>query len=372
MRALFVLTGGQFLYGANRSISGLLKELDYEYDIMICKGFTTRIDEESIRQILGSNLRNIYECWLPRYRCHLFDKNGFVSELSHYINNIMAFLCKHKKNTIIQKGNYDVIHLNSLVFYPLINKKNRYIIHAREIINQKYKWKNLFKKYISHATGIIYIDASTQKSVESYCVHEKGIMINNPFDMLDVEKSDYEECMNHFQLSYNTTVFSMLGQIGKSKGSDLVLEAFHRVQNPDIALLVVGNYEHKFGRMLIEKYIDDKRIIFCGEYQDTSSIFRISDYILRGEDQFCIGRTIYEGLYSGCGVIIPGNEHNMKSIVENEIWGEKIFFYEPANLNELVDRIYLCANRKFVDKRYYSNTKEYVDKYKEFVEEILF
>ena len=372
MKALFILTGGQFLYGANRSISGLLRELDYEYDIMICKGFTTKIDEESIRQILGKNLKNIYECWLPRYRCYFFDKNGFISELSHYINNCMAYLCRHKKNVIIEKGNYDVIHLNSLVLYPLINKDKKYIIHARELINPKYKWIDLFKKHIRKAAGIIYIDVSTQKSVEAYYEHKKGIVINNPFDMLTVENLEYRECMNRFQLSYDTTVFSMLGQIGKSKGSDLVLEAFHRVKSSNIAMLVVGNYEHKFGRMLIEKYKDDKRIIFCGEYLDTSPIFRISDYILRGEDQFCIGRTIYEGLYSGCGVIIPGNESNLESIVENEIWGDKIVFYEPVNLNELVDCIDACAKKKFIEKKYYSNTKDYVKKYKAFIEDVLF
>ena len=135
MKALFVIHESKFVYGANRSITGLLKNIDYDFDILICKSFTKKIDECEIRELLGKHLKKIYICWLPRYRCFAFDKISIISELSHYTNNFMALIYSGQRKRIIKQGNYDYVHLNSVVLFPVLDDNAVYIMHIREIIN---------------------------------------------------------------------------------------------------------------------------------------------------------------------------------------------------------------------------------------------
>ena len=79
MKALFILHEGIFIYGANRSITGVLQNLSYDYDLMICRSFTKRVDKTELRELMGKRLRNIYEVWMPRYRCQYYDKIGRAS-----------------------------------------------------------------------------------------------------------------------------------------------------------------------------------------------------------------------------------------------------------------------------------------------------
>ncbi len=371
MRALFVLQSGQFLYGASRSIEGLLKNIDFEFDLMICKSFTKNVDEEAIRRRFGDNLKNIYVVWLPRYRCQFFDNHGIYSELSHYVNNIMAMLLRGIRKRIIRKGKYDYIHLNSLVLYPMIDEESKYIIHAREIINPSYQLKKLLVNKVKKAFGIIYIDDATKVSVEKEYLHPKTLLLNNPFDMTAVIEVDYMRTMKQYNLSEGTTVFAMLGQIGKSKGSDIVFDAFHKVDNDDIRLLVLGNNENPFAKQMMDMYKEDKRIIFCGELENTAPIYRICDYVFRGEDQFCIGRTIFEGLYAGCSVIMPGEERDIERVPEGEKWKTKIYFYRPKDIEDLCRIIRQVLNNKMINRQYYSNVDEYVKEYTKYISDIL-
>lgn len=372
MRALFVLQSGQFLYGASRSIEGLLKNIDYEYDLMICKSFTGKIDEDAIRSRLGKNLRKIYLCWLPRYRCQFFDKKGFYSECSHYVNNVMAFFNSFKRKRIIRKGNYNYVHLNSLVLFPLIDKKSNFIIHAREIVNLSYWLKRMLAKKLKMAKGIIYIDDATKVSVEQVHVHPNTLLINNPFDMTAVKDVDYFRAMKQYGINENETVFAMLGQIEKSKGSDIVIRSFHGVENPSIKLLVAGNFHNPLAKRMMEQYKQDERIVFCGEIEDTTSIYRVSDYIFRGEDQFCIGRTIFEGLYAGCSVIIPGAHTDIARVPEGERWKEKIFFYAPQDEEDLKNIIVNVAGNKIRNRIYNSNVDDYIKEYNAYIKEFNF
>lgn len=371
MKVLFVLQGGQFIYGANRSIEILLKKLDYNYDLMICKSFTISVNEEEIRERFGKHLKNIYVCWVPRYRCHMFDKRGVMSEISHIVNNVMAFLFSWKRNKIFKKNEYSYIHLNSLVLYPMINKKNKYIIHAREVINADYLLNKRLIYRLKMALGVIYIDSATKEAIECECHGIKGLILNNPFDMTYVAKKNHEECLKRYGLEDGKVIYAMLGQIEKSKGSDLVLKAFHST-NVDSYLLIVGANEHAYARELQELYKEDTRIKFCGEEIDTSYIYCICDYVIRGENQFCIGRTIYEGLYAGCSVIIPGVENDLDNIPNYEVYKEQIIFYNPSDIQSLAKRILICATKKMVERKYRTNIPEYLELYYKFVNKFIF
>lgn len=370
MKALFVLHEGIFIYGANRSITGVLQNIDYDYDLLICKSFTRKPDEAELRELLGRHLQNIYTVWMPRYRCQYYDKVSLFRECSHIVNNIMALFCGSKRRKVIRQGCYDYVHLNSLVLFPVIDDAARYVVHAREIINPNYRRIGQFAKALEHAAGIIYIDEATRIPIEAVMRNKKTMVLNNPFDMTWVAEADYEDSLRKCGVARTNTVFAMLGQVGDNKGSKFVIRSFMRHANPDSRLLIVGNNDHAYGRECEKMTKDDGRVIFCGEMKNTGSIYRISDYIVRGEPQFCIGRTIYEGLFAGAGVIIPGHETDIEKMQSGDELRDKIHFYEPESEDSLAAVIQECSHVKQTDREFRSNIGYYMERYNRFIDKV--
>lgn len=370
MKALFILHEGFFIYGANRSISGVLQNIDYDYDLMICKSFTAKVDEKEIRKQLGRHLGKIYVVWMPRYRCQYYDRVSLFRECSHVINNIMSLFSTGIRRSIIRKGRYDYVHLNSLVLYPIIDKDARYIIHAREVINPRYRRISRLVRALEHASGIIYIDEATRIPIEKIMHNDRAMVLNNPFDMTKIAEIDYDSSLAQYGLTEKNTIFAMLGQVGDNKGSKFVLRAFMKHNNPESRLLIAGNHQHSYGRECEKMTERDSRIIYCGELKDTGNIYRVSDYIIRGEPQFCIGRTIYEGLYSGAGVIIPGHLTDIIQMQDGEQLREKIHFYEPGSEESLAETIQECSNRKQDSRECKSNIDNYMKQYNLFVNSV--
>lgn len=371
MKALFILHEGIFIYGANRSISGVLKNLEYDFDLLICRSFTKQVNETELRELFGNHLKNVFVCWIPRYRCQFYDKVSVFSECSHIVNNVLAYFFSGKRRNIIKRGNYDYVHLNSLVLYPVIDHNARYVVHAREIINPEYRRRKKFYQALEKAEGIIYIDEATRLPVEKNITIQNSLVLNNPFDMRHIRNTDAEESLKKYGLSNDFTVFAMLGQVGDNKGSKFVIHSFMSHHNQNSRLLIVGNHNHAYGRECEKMTEKDERIIYCGELKDTSGIYRICDYIIRGENQFCIGRTIFEGLYSGAGVIIPGFKKDLKKMPDEKNFSDKIYLYEPGNKNALSGVIEKCSHKKQLNREFKSNITEYMEQYHGFIKNIV-
>ncbi|MCM1266533.1 MAG: glycosyltransferase [Bacteroidales bacterium] len=371
MKALFVLHEGIFIYGANRSIAGVLQNLEYDFDLLICKSFTRKADEAELRRLLGPHLQRIFTVWMPRYRCQYYDRVSVFSECSHVVNNVMAFFSQGKRKRVIRQGGYDYVHLNSLVLFPVIDDQAGYIVHAREIIDPQYRRIRQFTGALEHAAGIIYIDEATRIPIEAVMRNRRAMVLNNPFDMMWVENVDYEKSLKECGVTRENTIFAMLGQVGDNKGSKFVLRAFMQHANPNSRLLIVGNNDHAYGRECAKMTENDKRVIYCGELKDTGGIYRISDYIIRGEPQFCIGRTIYEGLFAGAGVIIPGHAADIEKMQSGEELREKIHFYEPKNEASLASVIQKCSLSKQTDRVFQSNIRHYMEQYNRFIDKAL-
>lgn len=371
MKALFVLHEALFIYGANRSIAGVLQNLEYDYDLLICKSFTRKPDEAELRELLGNHLQNIYTVWMPRYRCQYYDRVSFFSECSHIVNNVMAFLYKDRRKRVIRQGGYDYVHLNSLVLFQIIDDNARYVVHAREIVNPKYRMIGQFAEALERAAGIIYIDEATRIPIEAIMRNRRTMVLNNPFDMRWVDRVDYEESLKKCGVTRENTIFAMLGQVGDNKGSKFVLRSFMRHHDPNSRLLIVGNNNHAYGRDCAKMTENDKRVIYCGELKDTGCIYRISDYIIRGEPQFCIGRTIYEGLFAGAGVIIPGQESDLENMQSGDELRDKIHFYEPESEESLAAVIQECSHTRQSDRKFRSNIGHYMEQYDRFIDSVM-
>ncbi|MCJ8166403.1 glycosyltransferase [Pontibacter sp. E15-1] len=365
-RVLFI-THDTSLYGASRSLQTLIRNLrDVEVDLVIRRRFFRKNDLEQVRSFFGSNVRSIHEFHLP------FDPSYIGKNASKLILKLTKMLWLKDAASIyhfIKSNDYDYIHLNSLVLHDIINSDFKFIIHIRDIFDGS----NLKAiKSLEMAAGVIYIDEATEKPFRNLPL-KNSIVLNNPFDMQHLSAINIEEIYTKVKIQGGKTIFSIIGKVVKIKGVDLVIKAFKQVINKDAILLVVGDGGDKhFLNYCKDLAKEDSRIEFYGEEPNIENVYLVSDYILRADPQFCIGRTIYEGLYAGCHVIMPGDEADKEKIFEIEKFSDKISVYTPGSVAAMAKVLQLKASVKITNRAFDSNVAAYINKFSNFINKSIY
>jgi glycosyltransferase involved in cell wall biosynthesis len=369
-RVLYVMHSTSLIYGASKSLSELLRNVDYEFDLVFPKSTSNNISDQDIRKHFGKNLKNIFRFWLPYEKVFLGkSKSDYLSlnTYKYYLKQLISYIDIFKIRGLAKRYNY--IYLNSITLYPIINKKSRYFIHIREIYSgSSFRMKFLVRK-LNSALGIIFIDNSTFEpfinKVNNY------IILNNPFDMRNVRDIEKEKILHELHIKQNTIIVSILGKITELKGIRFIIEAFSKINRDEMILLIVGDVNNPYADYCKKMSIGTDKIHFLGELTDVEPIYAISDYILRGDPVFAIGRTIYEGLYSGCNVIIPGTENNAKDIFQYLTFKEKIHFYFPRDQESLLKILNNCRKNSILTDYPISNIDCYISSHREFISESL-
>lgn len=366
MKILFITHSGNLTYGAAKSLGLILGNIDFEYDLLCEKYLTKKYSIDEIRQYTGNKVNKIYSFWLPyEDQAVLMEKDNskysiIRRKLSNLFVRLKSLIDKVKIYRIIKKESYDMIYLNSIVLYPLISKKYNFIIHIRELYSGYNK--KVIEKKVNMAKAIIFIDYATKNSFSKTIneIKPKKYILNNPFDMKYVKSIDSNKIYQSYNINKDKVIFSIIGVVEKTKGVDFVINQFMNIKNKNAILLVVGSGDKNFVDYCKSIAFKDKRIYFLDEIVNIGEIYAISDYIIRGDIIFAIGRTIYEALYSSCDVIIPGLDSDKSNVFEFNKFEEKIHFYIPRNEVSLIDIISNCAGKKVIKELYYDNINKYI------------
>lgn len=368
LNALFI-THDVSNYGASRSLQLLLRNYKgINIDLIVKKDPLRKNDFVSIRERFGKGIRTIREYYLPFAYCYKYKPDITIKLLVY--KTLMKFLWLFDKRNLyaaIRKGHYDYIYLNSLVLHPIITDDMPFVIHVRDIFD---KSSQKAVSSIKKAMAVIFIDEATRAPFSDAALRN-SIVLNNPFDMMPLKQYVREDVVKVGVDFQENTIFSLIGQVTEKKGVGFIIKCFMKVSNENDRLLIVGGGERKYIAEYKIMARDDRRIIFWGEESDILKIYAVSDYILRGESYHCIGRTIYEGLYSGCRVIVPGDKNNMESIFEYDKFKDSIYFYTPRSNNELQDLFEELSDEKVGARTFHSNVDDYVRRFHEFVIEQL-
>lgn len=352
------------IYGAGRSLKNWVTDAEIPFDILYPKGLS-KIDEKKFKSEFGPFIENVFGEWLPFSSC-FFYKNGatWKGKLYRVFSQFMYHLFKSHLKQRLNSSNYDLVYLNSLTLYQMIESQGNFVIHVRDIFDGS---KELYQDIVNHfkrACGIIFIDYATYKPFEKEKLNY--VIYNNPFDMTNVANVNKELWRNRLYLTPDKTVFSVLGVISEPKGVGHIIQAFHD-SGVQAYLLVVGNTSGHYAKYCKNLAKDMENVIFTGEIKEIECIYAISDVILRGEPFFCIGRTIFEGLYSGCHILIPGTGEDMKNIPEADKFKERIWFYNPNTKGELKKQLKKLEKTKVMDRGCISNKVEYIENMKKYL-----
>jgi glycosyltransferase involved in cell wall biosynthesis len=359
-------------YGAGRSLRLLLENIkDWEIDLATytpIKAVAEKNFGNIVRRIYGVDLP-INHCWVNYHPeiCKRFEWSKdfgaprYNSNLKIIFRNIKEKIFRPAIYKIIKKNHYDFIHINSLLLHQVVRKEFPFLIHIREIYdNSNYEAINS----INQTKGAVFIDEATFLPFKDLLKIPKKIIIN-PVDMRNLADVSESNFLNLDLENRNHVIFSIIGAIVEEKGVDFIIKAFSQIENPFIRLVIAGDDSHKYAQRVKNATID-KRVIFTGHLKETYSLYKISDYVIRGESIQCIGRTMIEALFAGCDVIVPG-EKKFVEFADNESMSSRIHLYKPRDPSSFVNTLNMCAIRKKKNiPEYFTNTKECAQSFKEF------
>lgn len=358
MKILFIT---QAVYLSQSLITHIKNIENDTADLIINKKIVGKdINVEYAHKVFKDKINKIYECILPLHNCYIGKDTMLRYRLSAIIKELFYPLTMIKVKNIIKSGKYSYIYLNSLILHRLITEEYPFILHVRERYDGSDPSVN---NYMVKAAGVVFIDNITAESFKNLNLKHK-IILNNPFDM-------HPDLINKLKMKLDTTktIFSVIGRIEDGKGVPLIIDAFKKTNPINSILLIVG-----YGDIT---HIDNcknsahgyENIIFYGVEENIQVIYDITDYVVRGESEQCIGRTMYEGLYSGCEVIVPGKD--MACVFENNLFLNKVHFYKPLDVEELSSLFKKCDGIKISNRLYRSNVKEYIMEFNKFIEIVL-
>lgn len=372
-RVLFIIHSQNPIYGASRSVSALIRNLDADIDIIFpirLKKYG-RITPEQITQYFGDRVRKVW--YLPQpARYSIIDASfPFSAHIKSAIKENLFWILRWKYNRIYKKGNYSFIHLNSIILYPMLEKGHPMFLHVREVLKKEPCWldRKVFD-CLEKAHGVIYIDASTQKHCPNINVPQ--MVLVNPFDQMTVGPIDFGRTLQTLGVPEGKTVYSIIGVIQPWKGVDLAVKAFQKAKLENAVLLIVGDDKTPSSYLTMTKQLAQNapNILFLGELENTDQVYRITDYVLRCDNVVGLGRTVFEGLYSGCGVIVQNQGKPYPDFDDlPESMRDRVFYYQLQDVDSLAAALQKTHKTKMGHREYLSNVPAYVEKFSAFVKE---
>lgn len=372
MRALFIIHCQDPVYGASRSVSAVIRNLDADIDIIFPFKIKKdgRITPEQIKRYYGNCVRNIW--YLPQpakltilesFHVPIADKIKCIAK------DILYFMLKPYYYRILKKGKYDFIHLNSVTLYPMLDSRYPMFLHVRETIRKTLPFEHRkFTQKAARAHGVLFINDSTKKVFPKIDVPQ--IVLINPIDQINVGKVNLQKAQQYFNLDRTKTVYAIIGNVIQCKGVLFVARAFQKAALENAILLIVGqdSAHRKYERQVQEFAAQNPCIRVLGEIENTDVVYRITDYVVRGDETIGLGRTVFEGLYSGCGAVLQyqTQEDRVDSGIPEEMF-KKVFFYKLQDEESLISAFRESQNKKMVSRRYESNVSKYLDAFLKFI-----
>ena len=370
MKALFIIHCQDPLYGASRSVGNLIRNLDADVDLLFpIKLKRDGITPEQIRTFYGSRVRHVGYLPQPARLTALADPVSLRHHVKSWVKDILYLLALPRYRQLYRKGQYDLIHLNSVTLYPMLQARWPMFLHVRETLRSRQNlWNRRLPERLKQAHGLFYISEECRAACPQTTA--PGLVLVNPYDQTRVQAVDRQAALARFGLKGTETVYAIIGNIIPAKGVDFAISAFREAALENAVLLVVGIDPNREGyeRRVRAEAQADARIRFLGELEDMDPVYRITDYVVRADRAPGAGRTVFESLYSGGGVILMGNrEENLPSLGLPAELEANVIFYPVRDQQALSRAFQQTQHHRFEQRAYRTNIPQYVEAFQTFV-----
>lgn len=370
MRVLVITHGNNSIYGAATSLKMLLQNCNWEYDLVYSRFIKHRTPKEDMRKYTGNTVNQLWDFFLPYAEWAVVKEFRPYKLLRSLLLKPLIFIDGFRLKKIIKEGNYDYILLNSLVLFPLIDKHHQYVLYVREANITKGVLQKIIVQRLNKAHKLIIIDPALIPTLPG--IKSRFQVINNPFDMTEMSCYNLEDAQNRYpEIDCNKVVVMIAGILSPVKGVDFVIDAFNCIKRNDLQLVIVG-------KGINQRYIDyckkiadhNEKILFLGEQKDMKPLYMVTDYLIRAEEMFLTGRTVYEALYSGCNVLLQYKEKSdVNYMQEYKRFEDRIVLYKAREKDDLCQKLELLPSEKVKDREFLSNIRDYCNKVTGFITE---
>ena len=250
-------------------------------------------------------------------------------------------------NRILKQEKITIVHLNSLVLWPLLvvlPKSMKRVIHIREVPNTSIEARIAIFITNHCATGIVSIDPITNIP---FVKSGKSQIIPNPFHMTESRRlrAFKDTIKTELGIPPKSLVVSLFGPVGKQKGIDFlirIIDASTRINT--IEFLVLGTPQGVEGEKYIQILKGYTNVTYFPEQKDTTKFYAITDVVIRCEDYLPLGRTVWEGIFAGGIALVPVNKKDDISVIADYI--EKyIYTYQASDVNSCIEMLLSIAKK---------------------------
>lgn len=367
MKVLIVMHSSNTVYGAAKSLQKLIQNSNWDIDIIYPNSFFHPVGTDIISEYSGIEESHIHRLFLPFRRRAVYDEPFNLKEaLWEAGKRIFEWSDYFKLKRIVRKGEYDYVLLNSIVLYPIVNISHNIVVYVREMVNMNSGCYKKILKSLQDAKKVIFIDKAITRPFEQSGVDYR--VINNPFDMSMTCAIDPSTEKASLGIDESYIIVSILGTVSPDKGIDFLVKAFSKLERHDILLLVVGKGNKEYYDYCIS-LSHHSNVMFLGELGDIYKVYAISDYIIRADLFFATGRTVFEGLYSGCDVIMQKDkDSDVSSIAHYDKFKDNIHFYNTRDENSLIELLNQIKKPSYKTRKEFSNIQEYISQINEYID----
>lgn len=371
MGKIIFITHDIGIYGASKSFQITLKNLIEKgiikkSEVIIVypktfRKFAKIITEKQINNSYLKNLPNKEEWILPTsFGINVMNveyNNIFSNEIRRIFKILLLYiywLFKYKKK--IKNESIEKIYLNSIILWPVLlvlPKKIKIIMHIREILdfNSNFIAKFAKKLIIKKCHKLIAIDKQTAKDFENY--KEKLVIITNPVDMKkarDYKENKYKYLCEKYKIDPKKIHIALIGRINRRKGHGFFCKlAKDSDINNIFEFIIVGKGQNEYLNIILENTKKMDNLRYLGEIKNIDEIYAITHVVIRCDDFFPLGRTVWEGLYSGCKVLLPLNKgDDIREI--NKYLNKEVFLYNSRDIKSVITELEKIIKYGFDEK----------------------
>lgn len=257
---------------------------------------------------------------------------------------------------IVQKNNYDIIHIHgpiapllpmlALKYSRSINVATFHSAHDEMLLYRIFK--NYLENYFKKLHGRIAVSEVAKRSISRYFEGDYRIIPNG----VDIHRFNPHNEKVEWLVNDHSKKILFVGRIEPRKGLKYLLLALNEVVKfiSDIKLIVVGDGPFK---VLYDQYITNEiadKVVFVGKvgYSELPKFYVSCDVFVSpatGNESF--GIVLLEAMASKIPVIASDIE-GYKQVVKNEVNG---ILFERENYKDLADKIIgLLRNKNLANK----------------------
>lgn len=372
MKQAIILHSRYLNGGSCESVKLLIENIGHPVDLIVPKGGADEfITKRELKRFYGKNVNHVYSFFLPySYECI----EGAEDFEADYTRRCFRLFQSHKKElySFFRDKQYDHIHLNSFGLYPVLNKSFPMTLHVREVLKCNGLRRIGINRYLHQARGLVFIDSAAKEPFAKAKI--PGILLANPVDQTQMNQLPKEGILASYGIDKESVVFSIIGTLSDLKGQEFIIQSFNQFHEYPYKLLIAGDGAVQNKKRYTSLAESNPDILFLGQLDKKKmlELYRITDYIIRGEPFFTIGRTAYEGLYSGGSLIIQGTDTEVQSVKELEKFRKKIYTYLPRDERSFLKVLHLINGQKVKNHYGTTNAKEYGEAFNQWVDSIVY